>query len=50
MAIIDPLFSILDRRECNRATLACSVWLIVNGSTITHKLSALCELRASLVD
>ena len=31
MAIIDPLFSILDCRECNRATLACSVWLIANG-------------------
>ena len=26
MAIIDPLFSILDCRECNRATLAYSVW------------------------
>ena len=31
MAIIDPLFSILDCRECNRATLAYSVWLIAHG-------------------
>jgi hypothetical protein len=31
MAIIDPLFSILNCRECNHATLAYSVWLIAYG-------------------
>jgi hypothetical protein len=31
MAIIDPLFSILDCREYNRATLAYSVGLIAYG-------------------
>jgi NitT/TauT family transport system substrate-binding protein len=46
MAIIDPLFSIVDCRECNRATLAYGSM----GSTICHKLSAICELRGTLVD